>query len=71
MAMLQRMNVGGRDKAAAAVAPRHTTIKFEIKALDGADVEKVVREKVAPKLRFMIASDQDGMGTVVKRKALE
>lgn len=49
---------------------RHTTIKIEIKALDGADVEKVVRQKIAPRLRWMMSTDQDGMGSQVRRTAL-
>jgi hypothetical protein len=50
---------------------RVANVKFEINAIDGADVDRVIRQKIAPRLKWMIQFDQDGMGTAVRDKALE
>jgi hypothetical protein len=57
---------GGRDGN----APRHTTVNISIRALDGSDVERVMKQKVIPRLKFMMRTNEDGMRAIVRETAL-
>jgi len=57
----------GRD----ALIPRQSNITFNINALDGADVEKIVKQKVVPRLKFMMKTNEEGLGATIRETALE
>jgi hypothetical protein len=59
-----------RANGDAAPAARPSTVNITIQALDGADVERVVRQKIAPKLQWMMRTNQDGLASQVRKTAL-
>lgn len=73
-----RSGGGGRDSApptrpsggGGGAAPRHTTIDIRINALDGADVERVWKQKIRPRLIEDMRSNEGQLGSTTREVAL-
>ena len=69
MATLQRLQAaGGAERLT--VPGRPVNLNVTINALDGADVERVWRQKIVPQFRFALKTDQDGVATATRDAAL-